>query len=60
MIYWLIGGTNAALDSQDSLSGAELAGAQIGTGLGVAMILSIWVIGDIILGLFVLFTRPKK
>ncbi|MCC1491556.1 zinc ribbon domain-containing protein [Cognatishimia sp. F0-27] len=60
MLVWLVGGTGAAVDTQAGLSGAELAGAQIGTGIGVALILSIWVIGDIILGLLVLFTRPKK
>ena len=60
MVVWLIGGTNAALDTQEGLQGAELAGAQIGTGLGVSMILLLWVLGDIILGLFVLFTRPSK
>lgn len=60
MLAWLIGGTNAAVDSQQGLQGAELAGAQIGTGIGVTMILILWVIGDIILGLLVLFTRPSK
>ena len=32
----------------------------IGTGIGAAIILGIWVFGDIVLGLFVLFTRPKS
>ena len=60
MIWWLFAGTNAALDGQDQLSGAELTGSQIGTGIGVMLILTVWVIGDIILGLLVLFTRPRK
>ncbi|PIE16349.1 MAG: hypothetical protein CSA68_02675 [Rhodobacterales bacterium] len=60
MVWWLVAGTNAAMDGQEQLHGAELAGAQIGTGIGVMMILTFWVIGDIILGLLVLFTRPSK
>jgi len=60
MIWWLFAGTDAAMEGQDQLIGAELAGAQIGTGIGVMMILIIWVIGDIILGMLVLFTRPRK
>lgn len=35
------------------------AGAVIGSTIGVGMVLTFWAIGDIILGLFVLFTRPK-
>ena len=60
MAIWFIGGMGAATDGMDAMSEAEKAGAAIGTGIGAAMILSIWVIGDIILGLFVLFTRPKS
>ncbi len=60
MLVWIIGGTNAAVETQQGLEGAALAGSQVGTGLGIAMILVLWVIGDIILGLLVLFTRPEK
>jgi len=59
MAIWVIGGFNAATKDYDALSGAEQAGAAIGTGLGVAMLLVLWVIGAVILGLFVIFTRPK-
>lgn len=59
MLVWLIGGMNAASDGMNGLNDAERAGAAIGTGIGVALIFGIWVVGDIILGLFVLFTRPK-
>ncbi|AXP41822.1 TPA: hypothetical protein ACPG2T_000769 [Haemophilus influenzae 10810] len=38
---------------------SKKADAAIGTGLGASIILSICGIGDVILGLFVLFTRPK-
>lgn len=40
-------------------SDAEKAGAAIGATLGTGMLMGIWVLGDIILGLFVLLTRPK-
>lgn len=38
----------------------EQAGAAIGTTIGMGLILTVWVFVDIILGLFVLFTRPKR
>ncbi|WP_111817767.1 hypothetical protein [Agrobacterium sp. CFBP2214] len=59
MAVWVVGGFNAATKDDNALSGAEQAGAAIGTGLGVAMLLILWVIGAVILGLFVMFTRPK-
>lgn len=59
MVFWLISGIGAATEGMDVMSEAERAGATIGTGIGVALILGIWLIGDVILGLFVLFTRPK-
>jgi hypothetical protein len=60
MALWLVGGMGEATKGMDALNGAEKAGAVIGTGIGAMLIFSIWVIGDIILGLFVLFTRPKS
>lgn len=39
---------------------AEQAGAAIGTVLGTGMIMMVWVMGDIIIGMFVLFTKRKK
>ena len=38
----------------------EQAGAAIGTTIGMGLMLTMWVFVDIILGLFVLFTRPKR
>lgn len=40
-------------------SEAERAGATLGAGLGLMALGVIWVIGDVIIGIFVLFTRPK-
>ncbi len=60
MLVWIIGGVGSATEGMDAMSGAEQAGAAIGTGLGAMMLVGIWIAGDIILGLFVLFTRPKS
>ena len=60
MLVWLVAGFNAATKNMDAMTSAEQTGAAIGTGIGVVLILGIWVIGDIILGLFVMLTRPKN
>ncbi|MBT7558804.1 zinc ribbon domain-containing protein [Candidatus Woesearchaeota archaeon] len=60
MLIWLVGGMGAATDGMEAMSEAEKAGTAIGAGIGMAMIFGVWVVGDIILGLFVLFTRPKS
>ena len=60
MAVWLIGGMMGASEIVTSAtSGAQKAGATIGTGIGALLILFLWVIGDILLGVFVFFTRPK-
>ncbi len=59
MPIWLIGGVNSATKGVEALSTAEQAGTVIGTGIGAMMIITIWVVGDFILGLFMLLTRPK-
>ncbi|MBS0057484.1 MULTISPECIES: hypothetical protein [Yersinia] len=61
MIYWLVAGVGSTGEvMQNAGSDAERAGAAIGTGIGMMMIGTIWVIGDIIIGMLVLFTRPKS
>lgn len=60
MLFSLVQGIGGASEIIGSAKDdIEQAGAVIGTGLGMSMLLSLWVMGDIILGLFVLFTRPK-
>lgn len=60
MLIWLVVGMQGASEvMQQTTNEAQQAGAAIGTGIGAALIIGIWVAGDIILGLFVLFTRPK-
>ncbi len=44
----------------DTQNNAEEAGAVIGATLGTSMLLGFWVFGDIILGLLVMFTRPRS
>lgn len=58
MLIWMISGISGA----DVSSGDEWeqAGAAIGTAMGAGLIAAIWVAGDVILGLFVLITRPKR
>jgi len=61
MLAWTIGGTQVVNEGMQAASGsAEQAGAAIGSALGMGIILTLWFIGDVILGLFVLFTRPSK
>lgn len=61
MVVWLfsyLGEVGAVMDG--SGSEAERAGAAIGGTIGMGMILTYWVIGDIILGLATILTRPSK
>lgn len=61
MLIWMISAFAAVGDiNQNAINDAERAGAAIGTGLGMTFLLFIWGFGDLILGLFVLFTRRKK
>ena len=39
---------------------AATAGATIGSALAMGSLLFLWLVGDVVLGLFVLFTRRKK
>jgi hypothetical protein len=50
--------TNAGVNSE--YPDAATAGATIGAGLAMGTLLFLWLVGDVILGLFVLFTRRKK
>jgi hypothetical protein len=61
MLIALVRGCSATNEvMMNAQSEAERAGAGLGTVLGIGMLLTLWVFGDIILGLFVLFTRRKK
>lgn len=58
MIWALFAGLNNVGEIKTNNEFEEI-GVAIGTGLGVSAILIIWVLGDIILGLWALLTRPK-
>src|SRR4051812_31354537 len=59
MIIWIVGGLTAASKIQVHSAG-EQAGLAIGSAIGVASLLVLWAIGDIILGILVLFSRGDK
>jgi len=61
MVVWLFsyfGLIGESLDTTTTNS-AEEAGTLIGGSIGSFFLIMVWALGDIILGLFVLFTRPK-
>lgn len=61
MLVWLVTYTGDIVEISDSAaSDAERAGTALGGTLGAGMILTLWVMGDIILGLATLLTRPSK
>lgn len=61
MIWWFFEGVGITSDAVSTAgSNAQQAGAAIGSTIGMSMIVGIWVMGDIILGLFVLFTKPSS
>ena len=61
MLIWMVTSCAAVGQvSSEAVNDAERAGAAIGAGLGMTFLLVIWGFGDIILGMFVLFTRRKK
>lgn len=61
MLLWLLSGMFVAGDSVDqAINDAERAGAAIGSTIAIGMIITLWALGDVILGLLVLFTRRKK
>ena len=60
MLVWMISGMSGGAEMvENSSSDAEAAGAAIGTGIGMFLLFIVWTLGDIILGIFVLLTRPK-
>ena len=61
MVIWLFSywGTVGEI-ANTAGSEAEKAGVAIGGTLATGMLFGVWVAGDIVLGLFVLFTRPKS
>ena len=60
MLWWMFAGVGAGGEAINSAQNdAQQAGAAIGTGIAAMMIGGIWLVGDVVLGLLVLFTRTK-
>ena len=60
MIIWLVSAIGAVGEMDAPRNSAEEAGTAIGATIGFGMLLFVWAVGDLILGMFVLFTRRKK
>jgi len=61
MIFWIFSYFSSLGElTEGASSDAERAGAAIGGTIGTGLIFAIWVVGDIILGLAALMTRPRK
>ncbi len=59
MVLW-IGSYWSTLAERVATSDAEQVGKAIGGTIGTGMLLTLWAIGDIILGIFVLLSRGQK
>jgi hypothetical protein len=59
MLVWIFGGLHAVSKLQTHTA-AEQIGSAIGTTIGVTLLLTLWALGDLILGVLVLVTRGNK
>jgi hypothetical protein len=59
MVIWIFGGLTA-VSNIEVHSRAEEVGRAIGSAIGVASLLTLWAVGDVILGFLVAFTRGDK
>jgi hypothetical protein len=60
MLVLMVTGVGSITDGYESMDTVEKAGTALGAGIGAMLLLIIWLIGDFILGLFTLLTRPKS
>lgn len=60
MLIWMVAGLGSSTEGYEAMSEAEKAGTAIGTGLGAMFLFIIWAVGDVILGIATLLTRPKS
>ncbi|MCP3680207.1 MAG: zinc ribbon domain-containing protein [Gammaproteobacteria bacterium] len=62
MIYWLMSywGDIGNMDSQYAAGSLGDTATGAGAAIGTSLLIFLWAAGDLILGLFVLFTRPKN
>lgn len=60
MLYFLFAGLSNSGDQPAAASEAEQTGRNIGTALGIGVILIVWALGSVITGLLALLTRGSK
>ena len=53
MIVWLVGAGDIASD-------VKTAGEAIGAGIGITMIIALWMAGTVIFGIWAMLTRPPR
>lgn len=56
MLLWVMSGVGSVQDQAGVMNGAEALGA----GIGMMVLIGLWVAGDIILGFAMLFSKPKS
>jgi hypothetical protein len=59
MAVWMVGGLHA-VSKIETHSAAEQIGSGVGAAVGFTMLLTLWALGDLILGILVLVTRGNK
>jgi hypothetical protein len=59
MVLWVFGGLHSVSQIQTH-STAEQIGRGIGATIGITLVLTLWALGDLILGVLVLVTRGNK
>lgn len=60
MFVWMIAAINIVSDTSNVTNEAEQLGHNIGSGVGLMMIVVVWVAGVIIFGALSFFTRGRK
>ncbi|WP_405364530.1 zinc ribbon domain-containing protein [Kitasatospora sp. NBC_00039] len=63
MLIWIITGVSSTAKNCKGLTGEALTNCQannVGTGIGATLILVVWALGDVILGVLWLITKPHK
>lgn len=59
MVLWFFSAIGAVSHSMETMNEAEKAGASVGAGIGMMLILFVWAAGDIVFGSLAFFTRAK-
>lgn len=60
MLLWLVSYFSEIAKLSSSVGEIEQAGVAVGATIGTGMLITIWALGDVILGLATILTRPTK